>query len=89
LRSHRRCDRARWTKIILQGQLANLGVQRLQIRAALALLGRGRKHIGSPLQQLGTPLADLVGMNFELLGKLDQRPVAAHRGQRHLRLERR
>jgi len=50
-------------------------------------VGRCRKHFGSTLQQLGMPLADLIGWTLKLLGQLDQRLVAANGGQRHLRLE--
>src|SRR5208283_5554960 len=59
-------------KIILQRQLANLGVQRLDVRTMLPLLRRGGKYLSGALQQLGSPLADLVGVDLELLGKLDQ-----------------
>lgn len=39
----------------------DLGVQRLDVRACLALLGRRRKDVGGTLHQLGLPLGDWFG----------------------------
>lgn len=71
----------------LQHLLADLGVEGLQIRAGIALLGRGREHFGGALQQLEPPLSDLVHVNAVLLRQLNQRLFAAGRDQSHRRLE--
>lgn len=68
-------------KIVLQRQLADLGVQRLQVEHRL---GGGRlapKHVGGTGLQLLLPVSDLVGVKIELLRPLGQCPVAAHRGR--------
>lgn len=75
LRSHRRCDRARRTKIIFQRQLPDLGVQSLEVRAVLPLLRGGREHLCRQLQQLGLPLCDVVRLDIEPFGQLYQRVV--------------
>jgi hypothetical protein len=64
-------------------------VQALDVRSGLALLGRRREDLSGALEQLGSPLADLVRVDLELLGELDQGPIAADGGQRYFRLERR
>jgi hypothetical protein len=46
------------------------GVRALDVRLGVALVGRCREDLGCALQQLRSPLADLVGMDPELLGKL-------------------
>jgi len=74
---------------VLQRQLADLGVQRLEVRSGVPFVGGRREHLGRACQELRAPLADLVRMDLELLRQLDQRPVATDGGQRHLRLERR
>jgi len=74
---------------VLQRQLPDLGVQALDVRSGVALVGCGGKYLSRALQQLGSPLADLVGVDLELLGKLDQGPVPPDCGQGHLRFERR
>jgi len=40
------------------------------------------------LEQLGSSQPDLVGMQLELVGELEQRAIASDRGQCHLYLER-
>jgi hypothetical protein len=74
---------------VLQGQLADLRVQRLEVRPGVPLVAGRREYLGGTRQQLRAPLADLVWVDLELLRQLDQRLVAADGGQRHLRLERR
>ena len=69
---------------VLQRQLPDLGVQALDIRAGVTLLGRCGEHLAGALEQLGAPLADLIGMNLELL---DQGAIPSERGQRHFRFE--
>jgi hypothetical protein len=73
---------------ILQRQLADLRVQRLEVGTGFPFLGCGRKHLGGTLQQLRPPLADLVRVNPELLRQLDQSPVTLDRGDGHLGFER-
>jgi hypothetical protein len=58
-------------KIVLQGQLADLGMQRLDV----SRWGRGfragfPKRISRTLQQLTALLRDLVGVHIELLRQL-------------------
>lgn len=72
---------------VLERQLANLGVQRLDVRSVLPFLAGGREHLGRTPQQLGLPLRDLVRVDIEPLGQLHQRVVALDGGQCHLRLE--
>jgi len=47
------------------------------------------KNAGGAIQQLLLPAIDLVRMNPEMTRQLGHRPVAFHRRQRYLRLERR
>jgi hypothetical protein len=68
---------------VLQRQLPDLGVQRLQIRPAFALLGGGGEHLGGSLAQLSLPGGDLVGMNLKLLRQLAQRLLASQSRQGH------
>src|SRR5258706_9385466 len=79
-------ERAR-QKIDLQCLLADLGVQRLEIRRRLALIGRRGEDLGGTLQQLVLPLRDLVGGHIEALRQLRQRLFVLKRFQRHLRFE--
>jgi hypothetical protein len=75
-------------KIILQCQLANLGVQLLQIdRRRCCTLRNTAKNTGSAFQQLPAPRRDLVRMDIKLLRQLGQRLVPFDGGQSHLRLE--
>jgi hypothetical protein len=74
-------------KIILQGQLADLGVQRLQIDRRLAGRGRTTEDVGRSVQQLPSPLGDLRRVHLEVLRNLGHRLVASDGGQRHLGLE--
>lgn len=74
---------------VLQRQLSDLGVQSLDVRTGLALVGRSGEYLSGALQQLGSPLADLVGVDLELLGELDQGPVSPDGSQGHFRFERR
>src|SRR5208283_2777575 len=74
-------------KIILQRQLANLGVQRLDVRTMLPLLRRGREHLCCPLQQLRLPLRYLVRMDIEPFSQLYHRVVTLDGCQRYLGLE--
>jgi hypothetical protein len=87
--THARLDERAFQKIILQRELANLGVQRLEIDWRLPLRRRLAEDRGGALQELVLPVGDLVGVDVELLGKLRQRLVVANCGQRDLRLERR
>jgi hypothetical protein len=67
-------------KIILQRQLADLCVQRLQIHRRLSD-GRARRaeHIGRSLLQLPLPFRDLVRMNLKLLRQFRQRAPSSLR----------
>ena len=53
---------------MLQGQLANLGVEGLEIRRVRRWLGPA-KHIRRARQQLLFPFGDLRGIDAELLGQ--------------------
>jgi len=75
-------------KIVLQRQLPDLGVRRLQIRrrrTGLALLLP--KNAGRLTENLGFPLRELIGMNIELLSQLGQRLLALQGGQSRFCLE--
>ena len=74
-------------KIILQCQLADLGVQHLQIDRGLIRSQLAAEHIGRLGQQLVLPVGDLVGVYVMLLCQLGQRLVAPNGGQRYLGLE--
>ena len=78
----------RFLGIILQRELADLGVQRLEIHWWGSLRRRLAKDAGRALEQLVLPVGDLVGVDVELLGELCQRLVAANGGQRDPSLER-
>ena len=45
------------------------------------------KDTGGTFQELGTPLRNLIGMHIKLLCQLGKCLLAAHRSERHLRLE--
>src|SRR5450830_120847 len=80
--------RRRFLGIILQRQLSELRVQRLQINGDFwPNTRRGPEHPGSPFKQLRFPLCDLIGMDVELLRQFCQRLIALDGGQSHLRLE--
>ena len=59
------------------------------VRTGLALVGRSGEYLSGALQQLGSPLADLVRVDLELFGELDQGPVSPDGSQGHFRFERR
>ena len=63
---------APFQKIVLQGQLPDLGVQRRQIhrlrRRATA------EHVGCTFQQLPLPIVDLCGVELKLLAQLGHGP---------------
>jgi hypothetical protein len=44
------------------------------------------ENIGRPALKLRLPRCDLIGVNVELLSKLNQRPIAFDGGKRHSRL---
>ena len=75
-------------KIILQRQLTDLGMQRLQIRFTLALLRNAGKYVRGPFQQLAVPLRDLIRMHIQLLRQRRKGLITLEGGNRHLRLER-
>jgi len=62
-------------------------MQRLEIRTGFPFLGRRRNYLSRAFQQLGTPLPDLVRVDLELLGQLDNGLVALDRSKRNLRFE--
>lgn len=70
-------------------QLPDLGVQRFHVHGRLAhsVASARTEHIGSLAFKLSLPRRDLIGVDVELLGRLSQRSIALHGGQRHLRLE--
>jgi hypothetical protein len=45
------------------------------------------ENIGGPALKLRLPRRDLIGVNVELLSKLNQRPIAFDGSKRHSRLE--
>ena len=63
-------------------------MQRLDIRRAGLALGRGGEELQRPLQELGLPLRDLVGVDVELLRELGKGSIPFQGGQGHLGLER-
>ena len=71
---------------MLQGQLANLRVECLEIWRVRRGLGPA-KHLRGSRQQLLFPFGDLRGMDPELFGQVRQRLVASHCGQGNLRVE--
>ncbi len=68
---------------MLPHQLADFGVQRLEIRRLRRRL-RPAKDLCCPRQQLLLPFGDLGRVDAELLSQFGQRLVAFDRGQRHL-----
>lgn len=65
-------------KIVLQSQLADLGLHVLDARSRLlGTLGGGLEHILGVRLQLRLPLRDLIGVQIELLRQLGQRLIAA------------
>ena len=79
----------RFLGIVLQRQLADLGVQRLHVdgRWSRTVAAAGTEHIGSSAFELRFPRCDLIGMDVKLLRQLSQRSIALDGGKRHLRLE--
>jgi hypothetical protein len=71
---------------MLQGQLADLGVERFEIGHVCRRRGSA-KHIRRSRQQLLFPFSNLGGMNMKLLGYFGPRLVAFDRGHCHLSLE--
>src|SRR5215218_10195671 len=63
-------------------------MQRLHVHWRVRRSGLlGSKHVGRPVEELGLPLGDLVGMHIELLGQFGQGLLALHSGQGHFGLE--
>jgi hypothetical protein len=60
--------RARFPKIVGQGEITELGTQGLQIHRRVCRCGLLRsEHIGRPVGELRLPPGDLVGMDVEKL----------------------
>ena len=74
-------------KIILQCELADLGVQRHQVHRLLGFSRTAAESVRSMFEQLPLPVGDLVGMQAEMLGQFGQGSVFTQCGYRHLRLE--
>src|ERR1700730_8882956 len=75
-------------KIVLERQLADLGMKGFQIDGWRSGFGRGlsSEYTGPPFDELRLPLGHLVGMNTELLRNIGQRLLAFERGPSHFRL---
>src|SRR5208337_5692064 len=79
-------------KIVLDRQLANLGVKLLDLARRRRLRLRANLRIKRPrrmVQQLLLPGVNLVGMNLMALRQVGYRRLFAQRLQRNLRLQRR
>src|SRR5712671_505185 len=76
-------------KIVLERQLADLGMKGFQIDGWRSGFGTSLspEYPGRPFKELRLPLGDLVGMDIELLRQIGQRLLAFDRGQSHFRLE--
>src|ERR1700682_2996280 len=76
-------------KIVLDLQLANLAIQKIDLSFIDGSLRRSStlEDARRTLQQLLLPVVDLVGMDPELPRQLGDGPVALDRRQRHLGLE--
>ncbi len=75
-------------KIILQRKLPDLRMKGLHVDCRLRLSLRGcAEYSGRTLQQLVSPLLDLVRVNVEILRQLDQGFLALDRSHRDFRLE--
>ena len=86
MRSAGRFAERTFQKIILQRQLSDLGMKRLQIhRHSLAARRTGAEHPRSALQQLHFPGRDLVRMNVKKLRQLGQRLLALEGGLQWMR----
>jgi hypothetical protein len=72
----------RFLGIVLQRQLADLGVQRLRRWVRRSDSRPRTEHIGSAAFELGLSRSDLIGVNVELLRQLRQRAVTLDGGQR-------
>src|SRR6516225_2380027 len=79
-------------KIVFDLQLADLPVQKINLRLTGRSLHRGTAALENArctVQQLLLPVVDLVRMDPKLTRQLGDRPVPSDRRQRHLRLKRR
>ena len=75
-------------KIVLQRQLSDLGVKRLQIhRRCLGMRRPRAEDARCAIEQLRFPGRDLVGMDIENLRQIGQRLLALDGGQSHLCLK--
>src|ERR1700681_3782032 len=76
-------------KIVLDLQLANLSIQKIDLSFIDGSLRRSStlEDARRTVQQLLLPVVDLVGMDPELPRQLGDGPVALDRRQRHLGLE--
>jgi len=74
-------------KFVLQRQLADPGVQRLDVGAGLALLGRRGEDLGGALHQLGLPPRGPVRMDVVRLCQGGQLLITLECCQRHLGLD--
>ena len=75
-------------KIVLQRQLSDLGVKRLQIhRRCFSTRRAGTEDAGRAIEQLRFPGRDLVRMNIEKFRQFGQRLLALDGAKRHLCLE--
>ncbi len=72
-----------------QRPLPDLGVRHLDVHARRGHRRRTARaeHVGGAVEQLPTPLGDLRGVDFELLGDLGDRLVVLHRRKGHFGLE--
>src|ERR1700738_1964372 len=88
LRSANLLCRALLPKIVLQRQLANLGMQRLHVDSRLpgSVAAAGTEHIGCPFLELRLPGCDLIGVDVELLRKLSQSSIALQGRKRHINI---
>src|SRR6185436_16492639 len=77
------------SKIVLQRQLSNLGMERLHVdgRRPRSVAAAATENIRCPALELRFPRCDLIGMDVELPSQLSQRSIALDGAKRHLRLE--
>ena len=86
--SHAGLAERSFQKIVLQCQLSDLGMQRLQIHGRCFSTRRpGTEDAGGTLEQLPPPGRNLVGMHIEKLRQIGQRPVTLDGGQSHPRIK--
>ena len=63
-------------------------MQRLHVHRRVCRCGLlGAKDVGCPVEELGLPLSDLIGMDIELVRQLSEGLVAFHSGQSHFGFE--